>query len=64
MSATLLFASHTQIVLRLAASMPIIYWAAAWLLLEHPKWGRAWVTWSVLWGAVSILLWGAFLPPA
>ncbi|KAF7362036.1 GPI mannosyltransferase 2 [Mycena venus] len=64
MSATLLFASHTQIVLRLAASMPITYWAAAWLLLQHPKWGRAWVAWSVLWGAVSILLWGAFLPPA
>ncbi|KAJ7251752.1 GPI mannosyltransferase 2 [Mycena haematopus] len=64
MSATLLFASHTQIVLRLAASMPITYWAAAWLLLEHPGWGRAWVTWSLLWGALSILLWGAFLPPA
>ncbi|KAF8170181.1 GPI mannosyltransferase 2 [Mycena galopus ATCC 62051] len=64
MSATLLFASHTQIVLRLAAAMPITYWAAAWLLFEHPKWGRAWVTWSVVWGALSILLWGAFLPPA
>ncbi|KAJ7497142.1 glycosyltransferase family 76 protein [Mycena latifolia] len=64
MCAILLFASHTQIVLRLAASMPITYWAAAWLLLEHPKWGRAWVTWSVLWGTLSVLLWGAFLPPA
>ncbi|KAF7376005.1 GPI mannosyltransferase 2 [Mycena sanguinolenta] len=64
MSAILLFMSHTQIVLRLAASMPITYWAAAWLLLEHPKWGRVWITWSVLWGALSILLWGAFLPPA
>jgi phosphatidylinositol glycan class V len=64
MSATLLFMSHTQIVLRQAASMPITYWAAAWLLLQHPKWGRAWVAWSVLWGALSIFLWGAFLPPA
>jgi phosphatidylinositol glycan class V len=64
MCAILLFASHTQIVLRLAASMPITYWAAAWLLLEHSKWGRAWVAWSVVWGALSILLWGAFLPPA
>ncbi|KAJ7039270.1 glycosyltransferase family 76 protein [Mycena alexandri] len=64
MSAILLFASHTQIVLRLAAAMPITYWAAAWLLLEHPKLGRAWVAWSVLWGALSVLLWGAFLPPA
>ncbi|KAJ7715125.1 glycosyltransferase family 76 protein [Mycena metata] len=64
MSAILLFASHTQIVLRLAAAMPITYWAAAWLLMEHPKWGGAWVAWSVLWGALSSLLWGAFLPPA
>ncbi|KAJ6558584.1 glycosyltransferase family 76 protein [Mycena vulgaris] len=64
MCGILLFASHTQIVLRLAASMPITYWAAAWLLLEHPKWGRAWVAWSVVWGAFSVLLWGAFLPPA
>ncbi|KAJ7782962.1 glycosyltransferase family 76 protein [Mycena metata] len=64
MCAILLFASHTQIVLRLAAAMPLTYWAAAWLLLEHPKLGRAWVAWSVLWGALSVLLWGAFLPPA
>ncbi|KAJ7188456.1 glycosyltransferase family 76 protein [Mycena filopes] len=64
MCSILIFASHTQIVLRLAASMPITYWAAAWLLIEHPKWGRAWVAWSVLWGALSVLLWSAFLPPA
>ncbi|CAK5281375.1 unnamed protein product [Mycena citricolor] len=60
----LAFASHTQIVLRLAASMPITYWAAAWLVVEHPRWGRAWVTWSVIWGGLSTLLWAAFLPPA
>ncbi|KAJ7495994.1 glycosyltransferase family 76 protein [Mycena galericulata] len=64
MCGMLLFASHTQIVLRFAAAMPLTYWAAAWLLLEHPSWGRAWVTWSVLWGTLSVLLWGAFLPPA
>ncbi|KAJ6607776.1 GPI mannosyltransferase 2 [Mycena sp. CBHHK59/15] len=63
-AATLLFASHTQIVLRLAAAMPLTYWAAAWLLVDHPAWGRAWVAWSVLWGILSVLLWGAFLPPA
>ncbi|PPQ64983.1 hypothetical protein CVT26_015692 [Gymnopilus dilepis] len=60
----LLFASHTQIILRLAASMPVLYWAAAWLLLEHPFWGRLWVTWSVLWSMISVVLWAAFLPPA
>lgn len=60
----LLVASHTQIVLRLAGSMPFTYWAAAWLVLEHPTLGRLWVTWSLLWGAISIVLWSTFLPPA
>ncbi|KAJ7124894.1 GPI mannosyltransferase 2 [Mycena epipterygia] len=64
MCAILLFASHTQIILRLAASMPITYWAAAWLLVDHPKWGHAWVVWSIIWAVLSVLLWGAFLPPA
>ncbi|KAH9924477.1 glycosyltransferase family 76 protein [Fomitopsis serialis] len=61
---TLLFAAHTQIVLRLAASMPFTYWAAAWLLVEHRRWGMYWVSWSLVWGAVSIILWTTFLPPA
>ncbi|KAI9059428.1 glycosyltransferase family 76 protein [Trametes sanguinea] len=60
----LLFASHTQIVLRQAASMPLTYWAAAWLLVERPNLGKWWVGWSVVWGAVSCVLWAAFLPPA
>ena len=64
LSLLLLFASHTQIVLRLAASMPLTYWAAAWLLVERPRAGRLWVGWSVVWGAVSCVLWGVFLPPA
>ncbi|KAI0790691.1 GPI mannosyltransferase 2 [Abortiporus biennis] len=60
----LLFASHTQIVLRLAASMPFTYWSAAYLVVVYPQWGRRWVTWSIVWGAVSIVLWSVFLPPA
>ncbi|KAK7692820.1 hypothetical protein QCA50_004455 [Cerrena zonata] len=60
----LLFASHTQIILRLAASMPFTYWAAAHLCLKYPVWGKRWVTWSVVWGAISIVLWATFLPPA
>ncbi|KAI0631661.1 GPI mannosyltransferase 2 [Trametes polyzona] len=64
LSLVLLFASHTQIVLRLAASMPLTYWAAAWLLVERPRAGRWWVGWSVVWGAVSCVLWAVFLPPA
>jgi len=61
---TLLVASHTQIVLRLAGSIPFTYWAAAWLVSEHHTLGRLWVTWSLLWSLTSIVLWSAFLPPA
>jgi len=60
----LLFASHTQIILRFAASLPFTYWSAARLLVEHPRLGRWWVGWSVVWGAVSLVLWSTFLPPA
>ena len=60
----LLLASHTQIILRLAGSMPLTYWAAAWLLSKHQTLGRLWVTWSVLWSLISIVLWSTFLPPA
>lgn len=64
LSLLLLFAAHTQIALRLAASLPTTYWAAAWLMVEHPRTGKWWVTWSVVWGALSIILWAVFLPPA
>ncbi|TFY79432.1 hypothetical protein EWM64_g4582 [Hericium alpestre] len=64
MSCAYLFASHTQIVLRQAAAMPLVYWAAAWLVVEKPRWGKVWVVWSVVWGAISVVLWTAFLPPA
>lgn len=60
----LLFNSHTQIILRLAPSMPLVYWAAAWLVINHPMAGKWWVGWSLLWGMVSVLLWSVFLPPA
>lgn len=64
LTSILVFSSNVQIILRLAASMPIIYWAAAWLLLEHPKLGRLWVVWSILWSVISTILWATFLPPA
>ncbi|KAG6908394.1 hypothetical protein DXG01_004823 [Tephrocybe rancida] len=64
MCITLIFFSHTQIVLRLAAALPTIYWAAAWLFVRDNQWGRVWMWWSVIWGLVSVGLWVAFLPPA
>ncbi|TFK44581.1 glycosyltransferase family 76 protein [Crucibulum laeve] len=64
LTSTLLFASHTQIILRVAASMPFLYWGAAWLILDYPSWGSCWVGWSVIWGVLSIILWATFLPPA
>lgn len=56
--------AHVQIALRVLPSLPLVYWAAARLLIERPWWGRAWITWSVVWGAVSCVLWAVFLPPA
>jgi phosphatidylinositol glycan class V len=79
LTGTLLFASHTQIVLRLAPSMPLIYWAAAAAIVRDAeptaqegaspattkvRWSYVWVWWSVVWGALSVVLWTAFLPPA
>lgn len=64
LSTTLLTSAHTQIALRLLPALPSTYWAAASLLVERPRWGRAYVVWAVLWGATSIVLWAAFLPPA
>ena len=64
LASVLLLAAHTQIALRLVASMPFTYWAAARVLMEYPRAGKWWVGWSVVWGAISIVLWAVFLPPA
>lgn len=79
LGSTLLISAHTQIALRLASSMPFTYWAAARLWtsagrekgtpeLEGTAGGsrgaRWWSAWSVVWGATSLVLWSAFLPPA
>ncbi|KIJ68918.1 glycosyltransferase family 76 protein [Hydnomerulius pinastri MD-312] len=60
----LTFNAHVQIALRVLPSLPMTYWAAAHLLIERPKVGKAWVAWSVVWGALSCVLWAVFLPPA
>ncbi|TFK48040.1 mannosyltransferase [Heliocybe sulcata] len=77
LTSTLLLASHVQIILRIAPSMPVVYWAAVWLLVRNNtsekrplseqqvwNWGKMWVWWSVVWGAVSTVLWTTGLPPA
>lgn len=60
----LTFNAHVQIALRVLPSLPVMYWAAARLVVERPRWGKAWVAWSIVWGAVSCVLWAVFLPPA
>ncbi|KIJ16726.1 glycosyltransferase family 76 protein [Paxillus involutus ATCC 200175] len=60
----LTFGAHVQISLRVLPSLPMTFWAAARLLIECPKLGKAWVAWSIVWGALSCVLWAVFLPPA
>ena len=112
----LIFASHTQIALRVALTDPVVWWNIADMAfewdpaflrpliestLEKPqlspirqklqagngvreqsrgwmrskeeevrsgrrmtKWGRIWVGYVVIWGAVSLLLWAGHYPPA
>ncbi|KAH0579133.1 hypothetical protein H2248_003286 [Termitomyces sp. 'cryptogamus'] len=64
MCITLIFFSHTQIVLRLAAALPALYWAVGWLLVCGSPWAKIWIWWSLLWGLISLGLWTAFPPPA
>jgi GPI mannosyltransferase 2 len=60
----LVFASHTQIVLRLASSLPFTHWASARLWIERPQVAKWWTGWCVLWSMTSLVTWGLFLPPA
>jgi len=63
----LLFFSHVQICLRQAATDPVIFWTAAELLQRRGDgrpWGRWWVRYSATWGAIAIVLWATFMPPA
>lgn len=60
----LIFASHVQIILRLAPSLPFTHWAAARLWVEKPHIAKWWTTWSILWSCISIVTWVRFLPPA
>lgn len=60
----LLTNAHTQIALRLAPSIPLIYWSAARLIAGSPRLQHFWISWATIWGVISIILWATFLPPA
>lgn len=67
----LLFASHTQIALRLSMTDPLLWSTVARLLLpSSPKstsseaMGRKWIWWCLLWASVSVVLWAGHYPPA
>jgi phosphatidylinositol glycan class V len=55
----LLFASHVQIALRLAVTDPTLWWT-----LAASKRLSAWTYFCVVYGAVSLVLWAGFYPPA
>jgi phosphatidylinositol glycan class V len=61
----LIFASHTQIALRVIPTLPFMHWSVARLFIHKAGPAKAgWMCWCVIWWAVSCVLWGAFLPPA
>ena len=65
----LIFSSHTQIALRVSIGNPVLFWIVGALLAEGDKtrpgrWARYGVVWSCVWGAVSLVLWAGFYPPA
>jgi phosphatidylinositol glycan class V len=68
----LIFSAHTQVALRVAATNPVIWWNLAEMSFDWSeaaprkmrKLGKVWVAWSIVWGAVSIVLWSGHYPPA
>jgi hypothetical protein len=74
----LVFASHTQIALRVSMGNPVLFWIVGAFVsssssrVNHrrggggrtAKWARRGVVWSCTWGAVSLVLWAGFYPPA
>lgn len=69
----LIFSAHTQIALRISTGGGlgvVVYMGAAQLLLRDKsstrtgRMGKAWVRWSIVYGAVSLVLWAGFYPPA
>jgi phosphatidylinositol glycan class V len=73
MTFLLIFSSHTQIALRVISGDPVVWWNVAAMAFDWgnslesrkmTKAGKAWVWWTVIWGAVSLVLWAGHYPPA
>lgn len=64
LSLLLLTASHVQIALRQACTNPVLWWYLAYLADTHAKTARLWLSYCIIWGAVSIALWTAYYAPA
>jgi phosphatidylinositol glycan class V len=68
----LVFASHTQIALRLSLTDPVLWWSLAGMFLDASGTGKGqdrkgprwWVWWCLVWGGVSLVLWAGHYPPA
>lgn len=72
----LVFASHTQIALRVSMGNPVLFWIVGAFVSSSSssrkyrgggraaKWARRGIVWSCTWGAVSLVLWAGFYPPA
>jgi phosphatidylinositol glycan class V len=84
----LVFASHTQIALRVSMGNPVLFWIVGAFVSNSSsnsgsrvkyrrgagsgsrgpdrtaKWARRGIVWSCTWGAVSLVLWAGFYPPA
>lgn len=65
----LIFASHTQIALRLAPTDPVLWWTLATSLAtktsrELAWFEKMWCWWVCIWGAASMVLWAGHYPPA
>jgi phosphatidylinositol glycan class V len=65
----LLFASHTQIALRVSIGNPVLFWIVGALIgsggsTSEGRWAKHGVVWGCVWGAISLALWAGFYPPA
>ncbi|EIW73174.1 hypothetical protein TREMEDRAFT_42227 [Tremella mesenterica DSM 1558] len=67
MTFLLIFSSHTQISLRVISGDPVVWWNIAQMAFGPKgmtRWGKVWVWWVLIWGAISIPLWKGHYPPA